>query len=45
MKIKLINYNEKYIVDLLSRKNRVDLNNNFVEDLKKINGLKVVIES
>ncbi|HJM16054.1 MAG TPA: DNA polymerase III subunit alpha, partial [Flavobacteriales bacterium] len=45
MKIKLINYTDKYIVDLLSRKNRVDLNNNFIEDLKKINGLKVVIES
>jgi DNA polymerase-3 subunit alpha len=45
MKIKLINYTDKYIVDLLSRKNRVDLNNNLIEDLNKINGLKVVIES
>ena len=45
LKIKLINYTDKYIVDLLSRTNRVDLNNNFIEDLNKINGLKVVIES
>ena len=45
LKIKLVNYNDKYFVDLLSRKRRVNLNKEFVEDLKKINGLKVVIES
>ena len=45
LKIKLINYTNKYTVDLLSRKNRVNLNNNLIEDLNKINDVKVVIES
>ena len=45
LKIKLVNYTDKYIVDLLSRTNRVDLNNNLIDNLNKINGVKVVIES
>ncbi|MBT6809264.1 MAG: DNA polymerase III subunit alpha, partial [Flavobacteriales bacterium] len=45
LKIKLINYQDKYAVDLLSRKTKVDLSKDFIDSLRKINDLKVSIES
>ncbi|HJM16182.1 MAG TPA: OB-fold nucleic acid binding domain-containing protein, partial [Flavobacteriales bacterium] len=45
LKIKLINYQDKYAVDLLSRNTKVDLSKDFIDSLRKINDLKVSIES
>jgi len=45
LKIKLMNYKDRYVVDLLSRTAKVDLNKNFIDSLNKINDLKVTIES
>ena len=45
LKIKLINYQDKYAVDLLSRNTKVGLSKDFIDSLRKINDLKVSIES
>ncbi|MBT3418130.1 MAG: DNA polymerase III subunit alpha [Flavobacteriales bacterium] len=43
--VRLIDYKNSYSVDLLSRKNKVSLDKNTVEELKKINGVEVLIKS
>jgi len=43
--VRLIDYKNSYLVDLLSRKNKVSLDKNTVEELKKINGVEVLIKS
>ena len=45
LKIKLMNYKDRYSVDLLSRNTKVDINKNFINSLNKINDIKVSIES
>ena len=45
LKVKLMNYKDKYSVDLLSRNTKVDLNKKLLSSLKKINDVKVFIES
>ena len=40
-----MNYKDRYSVDLLSRKTKLDLNNNLLNSLNKINHIKVSIES
>ena len=45
LKVKLMNYKDKYSVDLLSRNTKVDLNKKLLSSLNKINDVKVSIES
>ena len=45
LKFKLINYKDKYSVDLLSRNTKVDLNKKLFRSLNKINDVKVSIET
>ncbi len=45
VEFKFINYNDKYSVDLLSRKNKVKINKYLFEDLNKINDIKLSIKS
>ncbi|MAO71159.1 MAG: DNA polymerase III subunit alpha [Flavobacteriales bacterium] len=45
LKLKLMNYKDRYSVDLLSRNTKLSLNNNLFNSLNKINDIKVSIES
>ena len=45
LKFKLMNYKDKYSVDLLSRNTKVDLNKKLFRSLNKINDVKVSIET
>jgi DNA polymerase-3 subunit alpha len=45
LKVKLMNYKDRYAVDLLSRTSKVDLNKNLIDELNKINDLKISIQS
>ena len=45
LKLKLMNYKDKYSVDLLSRNTKVDLNKKLFSSLNKINDVKVSIET
>ena len=45
LKLKLMNYKDRYSVDLLSRNTKVDINKKFLNSLNKINDIKVSIES
>ncbi|MEJ6749255.1 MAG: hypothetical protein QNK60_04935, partial [Flavobacteriales bacterium] len=45
LKVKLINYKDRYAVELLSRTSKVDLNKSLMDELNKINDLKISIQS
>ena len=45
LKLKLMNFKDRYSVDLLSRNTKVDINNTFLNSLNKINDIKVSLES
>ena len=45
LKVKLINYKDRYAVELLSRTSKLDLNKSLMDELNKINDLKISIQS